>query len=83
MPTAADTAPDSDVPRPGRSLPRALQRFLDTESSGAVVLLLSTVVALAWANSPWKASYETLWHTKLTLGFGDVVRTEDLRHIVN
>ncbi len=83
MPTTLESTPTGDSPRPGRSLPRALQRFLDTESSGAVVLLASTVVALAWANSPWKASYETLWHTKLTLGLGDVVRTEDLRHLVN
>jgi NhaA family Na+:H+ antiporter len=83
MPTTLESTPAGDVPRSGRSLPRALQRFLDTESSGAVVLLVSTVLALAWANSPWKASYETLWHTKLNLAVGDVVRTEDLRHLVN
>ncbi|MDP8992428.1 MAG: Na+/H+ antiporter NhaA [Actinomycetota bacterium] len=83
MPTTLESTPAGDLPRPGRSLPRALQRFFDTESSGAVILLLSTVVALAWANSPWKASYETLWHTKFNLGLGDVERSEDLRHIVN
>ena len=83
MPTTVETTPGEELPRPGRSLPRSLQRFLDTESSGAVVLLLSTVVALAWANSPWQGSYETLWHTELNFGLGDVVRTEDLRHMVN
>ena len=82
MATIADPTPADEL-RPGRSLPRALQRFLDTESSGAVVLLASTLVALAWANSPWKGSYEAFWHTELTLRVGDVLRTEDLRHLVN
>ncbi|HSH59588.1 MAG TPA: Na+/H+ antiporter NhaA [Acidimicrobiales bacterium] len=83
MPTTPESTPARGEPRPGRSVPRALQRFLHTESSGAVALLAATVLALAWANSPWKATYETLWHTELTLGLGDVVRAEDLRHLVN
>ena len=76
--TCRRPAPAWPLAAPG---PVAVPRY--RESSGAVVLLLATVVALAWANSPWKASYETLWHTKLTLGLGGVVRTEDLRHLVN
>ena len=83
MAKTLEHASAGDLPRAGRSLPRALQRFLDTESSGAAVLLLFTVVALVWANSPWKASYATLWQTELTLEIGGLVRTEDLRHLVN
>ena len=82
MPTTPEPTHAGEL-RPGRSPPRALQRFLRTESSGGAVLLLFTVLALAWANSPWRAGYETLWHTELSLRVGDVIRTEDLRHLVN
>jgi NhaA family Na+:H+ antiporter len=75
--------PSGDVPVPGPSLPRALQRFLATESSGGAVLLLFTVVALVWANSPWRESYTTVWETELSFRLGDMVRSEDLRHLVN
>ena len=35
-----------------------LENYIHNEASGGVVLLLATVVALAWANSPWSASYD-------------------------
>ena len=40
-------------------------------------------MALGWANSPWQDSYETLWHSKVTLGVGVFRVDEDLRHFVN
>jgi NhaA family Na+:H+ antiporter len=40
-------------------------------------------VALAWANSPWAASYEHLWETNLTLGFGGWVAHTTLHHLIN
>ncbi len=83
MVRTTDPTPEAAPATPGRTLPRGLQRFLRTESSGAAVLLLFTAIALVWANSPWKASYDTLWGTKVTLEVGHFVRTEDLRHLVN
>ncbi|MDQ3752466.1 MAG: Na+/H+ antiporter NhaA, partial [Actinomycetota bacterium] len=47
-----------------RNLLRPVREFLDTEVAGAGVLLVATVVALVWANSPLRASYESLWSTK-------------------
>lgn len=38
-----------------------LRDFLRTESAGGVVLLVATVLALSWANSPWRGGYESLW----------------------
>jgi Na+:H+ antiporter, NhaA family len=73
--------------RSDRLVPRVLahpvQRFLDTEAAGGVVLLVAAVVALAWASSPWSASYEQLWSTELTVGTAGVHLTESLRHWVN
>jgi len=64
-------------------MPRALRRFLDTEASGGVVLLIAAVAALVWANSPWQEAYRTLWETDLTVRLGRVALSHDLRHWVN
>jgi Na+:H+ antiporter, NhaA family len=58
-------------------------RFVRTEASGGIALVLAAVVALVWANSPWQNSYETLWQSTVTLGFGVFRVDEDLRHFVN
>jgi NhaA family Na+:H+ antiporter len=68
---------------PGRRLPRALRQFLDTEAAGGILLLVATVVALLWANSPWSGSYRTLWETELTVRLGRFALSHDLRHWVN
>jgi NhaA family Na+:H+ antiporter len=62
---------------------RPFQRFAATESSGGVVLLVCTVLALAWANSPWTDSYHRLWEIPLTLGVGARVLTLSLHHWIN
>jgi Na+/H+ antiporter NhaA len=61
----------------------AFREFLDTEAGGAVVLLTATLVALAWANSPWAASYHGLWSTPLSLSLGELRLSLDLAHWVN
>ncbi len=66
-----------------RNLARPVLRFLHVEASGGILLLGATVVALAWANSPWSAGYESLWTTELALRVGDHTVVEDLRHWVN
>ncbi len=63
--------------------PRALRDFLATETAGGVLLLVATVVALAWANSPWKGGYHALWDTELGVGLGRHQLELDLRHWVN
>ncbi|MCW2679797.1 MAG: sodium:proton antiporter, partial [Frankiales bacterium] len=59
------------------------REYLRTESGSAVLLLLATVVALVWANSPWSDSYEQLWSTHLSVQLGDSAIDESLRHWVN
>jgi NhaA family Na+:H+ antiporter len=62
---------------------RPARHFLATEAAGGIVLLAATVVALAWANSPFSDSYSALWETRLRIQLGDLVLDEDLRHWVN
>jgi Na+/H+ antiporter NhaA len=54
-----------------------------TEAGGSALLLLGTVVALAWANSPWSESYAAFWSTPATIGVGTWQLTLDLRHWIN
>lgn len=59
------------------------RRFMATESGSAGLLLLATLVALVWANSPWSDAYDSLWATEISIRVGDHALTEDLRHWVN
>ena len=61
----------------------ALKRFLGTESSGAKVLGLATLLALAWANSPISSSYAALWSTPLPDALTLSGNIPDLRHLIN
>ena len=71
---------DRAVPR---LIARPVRHFLNTEAAGGIVLLVATLVALAWANSPFSGSYSALWETHLRFELGDFVLDQDLRHWVN
>jgi len=58
-------------------------RFARLEASGGILLLFATVAALVWANSPWEASYNTLLHTPVSVGFGKYILAQDLHHFIN
>jgi Na+:H+ antiporter, NhaA family len=49
---------------------KPLERFFQVEAASGIVLLAVTALALAWANSPWSAAYEALWHFPLRFGAG-------------
>jgi Na+/H+ antiporter NhaA len=66
-----------------RNLAAPVRDFLGTETGGASVLLAATVLALAWANSPWSHSYASLWGTRLAVTLGGSGISMDLRHWVN
>src|SRR5919112_4942690 len=53
---------------PVERIVRPFQDFADKQSSGGILLIIATAVALVWANSPWAESYVALWHTKLSVG---------------
>jgi len=45
-------------------------RFSKTEAAGGILLLLSAVTALIWANSPWENTYHAIWDAPLLIGIG-------------
>jgi len=50
-----------------------INEFLHKEASGGILLIICTVIALAWANSPWSQSYNHLWHTYLNVNIGNLL----------
>lgn len=54
-----------------------------SETVAAAFLLVATVVALIWANSPWGETYQSFWHTPLSITLGDQGIELDLQHWVN
>jgi len=78
QPMAADTRL-----RKRARLPRPLVDFLHAEAAGGVVLVIATIVALIWANSPFRDSYHELWETTIEVIVGDHLLRLDLREWVN
>jgi NhaA family Na+:H+ antiporter len=64
-------------------LVKPFQEFASLEASGGLLLIGCTLAALIWANSPWAASYSSLWHTKLTVGFAGRQLSEELHFWIN
>ncbi len=69
--------------RPVERIVRPFQDFAHKQSSGGILLIAATAVALVWANSPLGESYAGLWHTKLTVGVGEFSVSKDLTHWIN
>jgi NhaA family Na+:H+ antiporter len=55
----------------GNDQESAFARFFRSEVSGSLVLLACTLVALAWANSPFAEFYFELEHAPLGVSWGD------------
>src|SRR5258708_6460535 len=66
-----------------RHMAAPVRDFLRTETGSAVVLPARAALALIWANTPLRHSYDTLWSTRLSIRIGGGEVAADLRHWVN
>lgn len=62
---------------------RPFMRFLRIQSAAGIVLLLCTVLAVGWANSPFSATYFALWEITAGLTVGGFELSGSLRHWIN
>ena len=63
---------------------KPINEFLHREASGGILLIICTVIALIWANSPWFESYHNLWHTYVNINLGNIlVLNYSLHHWIN
>jgi Na+:H+ antiporter, NhaA family len=66
-----------------KPLQTPFQKFVRIESLGGILLLLATVVALVWANSPHGDAYDSLWSYKMGIKTPDIDLVKPLRLWVN
>jgi NhaA family Na+:H+ antiporter len=57
--------------------------FFHSEVTGSIALLACTVLALAWANSPWADDYFHLLHTPIGVSWGDATFRLSLHDWIN
>lgn len=50
---------------------RPIHRFIHQEFTGGIVLFVSVIVAIIWANSAWHDSYHDLWEKNLSVSFSN------------
>ncbi len=60
-----------------------IDEFIHKETSGGMLLMLFTVIALVWANSPFAEHYQHLLHTHLDIHLGSWKLEYSLHHWVN
>ncbi|WP_231459931.1 Na+/H+ antiporter NhaA [Pedobacter sp. Leaf132] len=60
-----------------------VSRFIHLEYTSGIVLLISVVIAIAWANSPFHKFYEHLWHIKFSVGFDKFLLSHPLHIWIN
>ncbi len=58
-------------------------RFIRAQTTSSLFLLLTTIVALWWANSVYSSTYLNLVHTPIGLFLGDSELRASLKHIIN
>jgi NhaA family Na+:H+ antiporter len=77
------TIKDSRVGNTADKIITTFQNFAHSTSAGGIVLILVTVLAMIWANSPYADSYFALWHTQFTIGFEGFALSKHLSHWIN
>ncbi len=87
---AGDGTPGMSLAAPGAAQPKLAERiarpfvqFMQLETGSAVLLLVMSGVALAWANSPWAESYEHLLHEPVAFSFGTHALSLSVHHWIN
>jgi len=70
--------------RLARRVGRPVRNFLRIEAAGGILLLLATITALVWANSPWSDSYHEILETHISIEIGDLIHLdESVLHWIN
>ena len=60
-----------------------VSHFIHLEYTSGIVLLISVVIAIVWANSPFHDFYEHLWHINFSVGFDKFLLSHPLHIWIN
>jgi len=59
------------------------RNFIKREEFGGILLLIFTVIALVWANSPWYNSYKNLWQMDVVIHIGTITVSQSIINLIN
>ena len=75
---------EADSPTRGhRRAPFLIEEFFRLEAAGGVVLGIAAVIAVAWANTPWRGLYEALLSTPVAVQVGALTLDKPLLLWIN
>ncbi len=61
-----------------------ITRFINEQTIGGVILIVTTIIALYWSNSAFHESYHNLWHEfKVGFVWGEIDMVGSLHHWIN
>lgn len=60
-----------------------IKNFIEKQTSVGLLLILSAILAIAFANSPWRALYHEFWEQHLFIGVNNTVIEKSLLHWIN
>lgn len=78
-----NTPAGSPPPAPVDLVIAPFREFFRIEAAAGILLMLSTVVALVWANSPASSTYFAIEHLPLTIGIGRWSMAQSLHFWIN
>lgn len=80
--TSSDRVEDLFPETPARKIFTPIERLMQVETTGGIVLIIMTIAALLWANlSP--ESYHHVWHLPFSLSIAGWVGAGDLHWLIN
>jgi NhaA family Na+:H+ antiporter len=59
------------------------EQFLHAQTTTGLILILMTVVALVLANSPLADEYQSIFHTNISIIFGEYTLSKSIHHWIN
>lgn len=77
------TTPATSGPLPIDRLLAPLRAFTDSSAAGGILLIATTIIAIAWVNSPWADSYDRLQHLEIGVAVGGLHLEHDLHFWIN
>ena len=60
-----------------------VEQLVRNRPISGILLFLSVIVALIWANSDFKHYYHDLWETPLRMSIGEFTLSKSLHHWIN
>ena len=62
---------------------KPVNTFIKRETTAGIVLFISTIIALLWANSAFASTYHQLWHEEFSISLAGHTISNSLHHWIN